>query len=94
MKIFYTQARALSNKPNKIEIGEELREENHLLRSVNSVLIRSCLGQTLLRRGLKSYIIPRHKLGLSFSGHKYLKSQLAVAFLNFSKITCTFSDSG
>ena len=24
--------------------------------------------------GLKSYIIPRHKLGYSFCGHKYLKS--------------------
>ena len=40
-------------------------------------------------RGLKSYIIPRNKLG-----HKYLKSQLVVAILNFSKITCTFPDGG
>ena len=25
--MFYAQAQALSNKPNKIEIGQELREE-------------------------------------------------------------------
>ena len=29
-----------------------------------------------------------------FCGHKYLKSRLVVAILNFSKITCTFSDGG
>ena len=38
---------------------------------------------------MKSYIIHRHKLG-----HKYLKSRLVVAILNFSKITCTFPDGG
>ena len=29
--------------------------------------------------GLKYYIIPSHKLGQSFCGHKYLKSRLVVA---------------
>ena len=48
---------------------------------------------TGLTRGLKSYIIPRHKLGKNFCGHKYLKSRFVVAILNFSKITCTFPDS-
>ena len=38
-------------------------------------------------RGLKSFIIPRHELGYSFCGHKYLKSRLVVVILNFSKIT-------
>ena len=47
-----------------------------------------------ITRGLKSYIIPRHKLGYSFCGHKYLKCQLVLAILNFSKITCTFPDGG
>ena len=36
-------------------------------------------------RGLKSYIITRHKIGQSFCGHKYLKSRFVVAILNFSK---------
>ena len=43
-------------------------------------------------RGLKSYIIPRHKLGWTFCGHKYLKSRFVVAILNFSKSTCTFPE--
>ena len=35
-----------------------------------------------------------HKLGSSFGGHRYLKSRLVVAILNFSKITCTSPYSG
>ena len=44
----------------------------------------------LLTRGLKSYIIPRHRLGQSFSGHNYLESRFVVVILNFSVIICTF----
>ena len=36
-------------------------------------------------RGLKSYIIPRHKLGWTFCGNKYLKSRFVVAVLNSVK---------
>ena len=49
-------------------------------------------------RGLHDHAVllfsHRHKLGKSFCGHKYLKSQFVVAILNFSKITCTFPDGG
>ena len=31
---------------------------------------------------------------ISFCDHKYLKSRLVVAILNFCKITCTFPDGG
>ena len=31
MKKFYAQAQALSNKPNKIKVGYELREEKQFL---------------------------------------------------------------
>ena len=34
---------------------------------------------------------PRHKL-CCFCDHKYLKSRLVVAILNYSEITCTFQD--
>ena len=54
-------------------------------------VLLSYLAFTPSTRGLKSYIILRHKLGYLrvFCGHKYLKSRIVVAILNFSKITCT-----